>query len=81
MFRYEVQFLGRHKDDYDRQLDAAANSELAGKIGFKSYYFAGIRGLIVQLETAGDCEAVRKAIPDNELVGTFEIARIEQAAA
>ena len=50
MYRYEVQFLGRSEGDYARHLTAAQNIAASGGMAFRTYYFAGIRGLIVLLE-------------------------------
>ncbi|MBL6928563.1 MAG: hypothetical protein ISR44_05275 [Rhodospirillales bacterium] len=73
MYRYEIQFLGRTKGDYDRHMAAASNTRPKGKMGFKSYYFAGIKGLIVFLEKERDRDAILSAVPRNELVGAWQI--------
>ncbi|MBL6946971.1 MAG: hypothetical protein ISR47_10055 [Rhodospirillales bacterium] len=81
MYKYEIQFLGRTKDDFDRHMGVAANSNPAGRIEFKSYYFAGIKGLIVFLENKTDRDAILGAVPRNELVGAWEIGAVARAAA
>ncbi|MBT3360792.1 MAG: hypothetical protein HN403_14300 [Rhodospirillales bacterium] len=73
MYKYEIQFLGRAKGDFDRHMEATAKTHPVGKIGFKSYYFAGIKGLIVFLERKGDWDAIRNAVPRHELVGAWQI--------
>ncbi len=80
MYRYEVQFIGRTETDFDRHLNTANGIEASGRIGFKSYYFAGIRGLIVLLENRRDCEAVVNAVPRKELIGAWEIREPAVAA-
>jgi len=75
MYKYKIQFLGRTKDDFDRHMATAAKTEPAGKMEFKSYYFAGIRGLIVFLEQKGDRDAILNAVPHHELVGAWQIGK------
>jgi len=81
MFRYEVQFLGRASGDYDRHVDAATQANVAGAVAFRSYYFAGIKSLIVLVESGRDRDAVVRALPRADLVGVWEIGVGAQAAA
>lgn len=84
MFRYEIQFLGRTPDDYERHMRAVTAAPITGKMGFKSYFFAGVKGLVVLLENEADCHAVQRAVPRIDVVGTWEIpvapARVERPA-
>jgi len=73
MFSYEIQFLGRTRGDYDRHMKLVADAAVAGAKAFKSYYFAGIKGLVVFLESDLDCAAVLRAVPHNEVVGAWQI--------
>jgi len=81
MFRYEIQFLGRTRDDYDRQMNAVTAAPITGKMGFKSYFFAGVKGLVVLLENETDCRAVLRAVPRIDVVGTWEIVPATRIAA
>lgn len=73
MFSYEIQFLGRTRGDYDRHMKLVAGAAVAGAKAFKSYYFAGIKGLVVFLESDLDCAAVLRAVPRREVVGAWQI--------
>lgn len=73
MFRFEIQFLGRCKDDYDRHLHVAESLCLSGEMALKSYYFAGVKGLVVLLENEADRDAIVNAVPENEIVGSWDI--------
>ena len=73
MFSYEIQFLGRARGDYDRHMGLVSGAAVAGATAFKSYYFAGIKGLVVFLESEIDCAAVLRAIPRSEVVGAWHI--------
>lgn len=81
MFRYEIQFLGRTQGDYDRQLRAVGEAALAGKVAFRSYYFAGIKGLVVLVESEADRQAALRAVPRADVVGAWEIAPAAGVAA
>lgn len=72
MFRYEVQFLGRNPGDFERQMRAVAGVPVIGKVGYKSYFFAGVKGLVVLLETEADCRAVQRAVPSMDVIGAWE---------
>lgn len=81
MYRYEVQFLGRSEGDYARHLTAAQSIAVTGGMAFRTYYFAGIRGLIVLLENEQDRDALMHAVPRAEIVGAWPIgAAVKQAA-
>lgn len=73
MFRYEVQFLGRNPGDFERQMRAVAGVPVVGKVGFKTYFFGGVKGLVVLLENEADCRAVLLAVPRVEVVGSWEV--------
>jgi hypothetical protein len=73
MFRFEIQFLGRCKDDYDRHLSLAEGLALSGTMALKSYYFAGIKGLVVLVENAADRDAIVNSVSQSELVGSWDI--------
>lgn len=81
MFRYEIQFLGRARDDYDRHMRLVDGAAVAGRKAYKSYYFAGIKALVVFLESAADHAAVLGAVPAGEVVGAWEIAPVTRIAA
>lgn len=81
MFRYEIQFLGRTRDDYDRQMKAVTAAPVTGKLGFKTYYFAGVKGLVVLAETETDRRAVQRAVPGFDVAGSWEIVPTTQIAA
>ena len=81
MYRYEVQFLGRSEGDYARHLTAAHGISASGRMTFRSYYFAGIRGLIVLLENEQDRDALMHSVPRAEIVGAWPIGQaVKQAA-
>jgi|GEM_PF-5702268 hypothetical protein len=73
MFSYEIQFLGRARGDYDRHMKLVSDAAVSGSRAFKSYYFAGIKGLVVFLESEIDCAAVLRAVPRGEVVGAWQI--------
>jgi hypothetical protein len=73
MFSYEIQFLGRVRGDYDRHMKLVTAAAVSGAKAFKSYYFAGVKGLVVFLENEVDCTAVLRAVPRNEVVGAWRI--------
>ncbi|MCG8512392.1 MAG: hypothetical protein MI741_24505 [Rhodospirillales bacterium] len=73
MFRFEIQFLGRCKDDYDRHLSITESLSLSGGLALKSYYFAGVKGLVVLVENEADRDAIVRAVPSGELVGSWDI--------
>ena len=81
MFRYEIQLLGRTRDDYDRQMKAVTAAPVAGKLGFKSYYFAGIKGLVVLAESETDRRSVLRAVPRFDVAGSWEIVPTTRIAA
>lgn len=81
MYRYEVQFLGRTENDYDRHIGAVNGAKPSGRIAFKSYYFAGVKGLIVLVENRRDCDAVVNAVPRSDLIGAWEIKAPQRMAA
>ncbi len=81
MFRYEIQFLSRVKSDYARHLAAAEAIGPTGRMAFKNYYFAGIKGLIVLLENEQDKDALLRLVPRSEIVGVWPIGgAVKQAA-
>lgn len=81
MFRYEIQFLGRTQGDYERHRKLVNAAAVTGQTAFKSYYFAGVKGLVAFLEDAGDCAAVLRAVPRTEVVGSWEIRPVMPIAA
>jgi hypothetical protein len=73
VFRYEVQLVGRAEDDYDRHLDAVAAAKVRGMIGYRSYFFGGLRNLIVMLSRKDDMQTILRAVPTFAVVGAWEI--------
>ncbi len=63
MYKYEIQFLGRDKGDFERHMEIAEKTHPAGKMGWKSYYFAGVKGLVVLLERKTDRDSIFSAVP------------------
>lgn len=81
MFRFEVQFLGRVESDFARHVAKVRAVGQIGRVAFRTYYFAGIKGLIVLLESEADRDAILRAVPRSEIVGSWPIAaEIQQAA-
>ena len=81
MYRYEVQFLGRSEGDYARHLTVAQSIVASGRMTFRSYYFAGIRSLIVLLQNEQDRDALVRSVPRAEIVGAWPIGHAVQQAA
>ena len=81
MFRYEIQFLARARGDFERQMAAVSAAPVAGRLGFKSYFFAGVKGLVVLAESEADRQAVLRAVPSFEVAGAWEIPVAPERAA
>lgn len=81
MYRYEIQFLARSRGDFERQMAAVSAAPVAGKLGFKSYFFAGLKGLVVLAESEADRQAVQRAVPEFERAGSWEIPVLPPRAA
>lgn len=75
MYRYEVQLLGRDTSDFERHLKAVEEADLLGPVGFRSYFFAGIRNMVVLLSTRDDVDRVVRAVPHNAVVGCWQTPR------
>lgn len=80
MFRYEIQFLARARGDFERQVAAVSAAPVAGRLGFKSYFFAGLKGLVVLAESEADKRAVQRAVPEFEQAGSWEIPVLPERA-
>lgn len=74
MYQYEVQLLGRDNADFDRHMKAVEAAELMGPIGFRSYFFAGIRNLIVLLSEESDVQRVIRSVPYGTVIGSWRTA-------
>jgi hypothetical protein len=74
MFNHEIQLLSRRDGDYHFHRNTVLGVGVPGKVGFRSYYFAGRKCLVVLLESRPDVDAVLKVLPRYAAVSVREIA-------
>lgn len=74
MFTHEIQLLSRQKGDYHFHRNAALSANIEGEIGFRSYYFAGRRSLVILLESKDDVDQVLSVLPRYAAVSVREVA-------
>ena len=55
-------------------MQAVEAADLMGPIGFRSYFFAGIRNLIVLLSEEGDVQRVIRSVPHGAVIGSWRTA-------
>lgn len=73
MFRHEIQLLSRRDGDYHFHRNAVLSVGVSGKVGFRSYFFAGRKCLVILLETQRDVDAVLDALPRYAAISVREI--------
>lgn len=73
MFRHEIQLLSRREGDYHFHRNAVLSVNVSGKVGFRSYFFAGRKCLVVLLESQQDVDAVLSVLPRYAAVSVREL--------
>ena len=73
MFTHEIQLLSRQKGDFHFHRNAALSVDISGQIGFRSYFFAGRRSLVILLENREDVDQVLSALPRYAAVSVREV--------